>query len=281
MGLWTDIAEWVGPTVNCNKNGMVEQRGLVLHIAQGSYEGTIGWQKNPTAQVSSHFIAAKDGRLAQMVDTHDRAWTQIEGNGHWLSVENEGFVPDGLSAGQIEAAAQILARAHREYSVPLVVATSPDQRGLGHHSMGAENGVNWGHPSCPGSTIIAQKPAIVARAKEIVGGVEEDEMKTLVLVQLKGEHAVWLSDMITRRWVQDSTELAGVQSWISDKRMGNGEENGKVFVVDNLAAFGVPIGPTPEGEPIPAPDGPLTAEDVRHIVHEELSVAQWGYVPEA
>lgn len=151
---------------------MVEVRGVVLHIAEGSYEGTIAWQKNPNADVSSHFIAAKNGDAAQMVDTGTTAWTQKAGNGHWLSIENEGFVPDKLTSGQLEFAAQILARAHDVYKVPLQVTNDPNGKGLGHHSMGANPGSpnDWGHSQCPGSNIINQKSAIVARAKEIVEG---------------------------------------------------------------------------------------------------------------
>lgn len=171
MAKWGDLADWRGPTVN-QGGKMTEQRGVVLHIAEGSYEGTISWQKNPDAEVSSHFIAAKDGRAAQMVDTGTTAWTQKAGNGKWLSIENEGSVPDKLTDHQMEFAAQILARAHKEYGVPLQIATSPSGRGLGHHSMGSHPGYadDWGHSECPGSNIIKQKDAIVARAKEIVEG---------------------------------------------------------------------------------------------------------------
>jgi hypothetical protein len=177
MALWTDLATWRGPTVNSgdgdrygNEPGdrMIEHRGIVLHIAEGYFEGTIAWQKNPAAQVSSHFVIAKDGRIAQMVDTDIRSWAQRSGNPTWLSVENEGFVPAELTARQVEANARLLARAHEVYDVPLQVATKPSGRGLGHHSMGAESGVDWGHSQCPGRAIIAQKPDIVARALELV-----------------------------------------------------------------------------------------------------------------
>lgn len=184
MARWTDLATWVGPTVNCGDGDrdadepgdrMIEHRGVVLHIAAGYYEGTISWQKNPDADVSSHFIVSKSGRIAQMVDTDIRAWAQRDGNSRWLSVENEGFLPDALTPAQVEANARILARAHQVYGVPLQIATSPDGRGLGHHSMGAESGANWGHSACPGPAIKAQKAAIVARAKEIIEG---DDMPT-------------------------------------------------------------------------------------------------------
>jgi hypothetical protein len=187
MGRWTDIATWRGNGQNQGPGGMVEQRGLVLHIAVGWFGGTIAWQHNPASRVSSHFVVGREqGELAQMVDTATRAWTQGDGNGRWLSSENEGFLardsrnPGGwerLSPWQVEANARILAKAHQVYGVPLRIATHPGERGLGHHSMDREwLDEQWGHDECPGAAIVAQKPAIVARAKQIVEG--EDDMPT-------------------------------------------------------------------------------------------------------
>lgn len=181
MARWSDLAQWRGPTSN-QGGSMVEVRGVVLHIAEGSYEGTISWQKNPSSDVSSHFVKGKvDGEEAQIVDTDTTAWTQAAGNGHWLSIENAGFVPDKLTASQVEFAAQVLARAHKVYGVPLQVTGDPNGRGLGHHSMGAPA---WGHSACPGTNIINQKPAIVARAKDIVEG---DDMPTGLIGLSKGD----------------------------------------------------------------------------------------------
>lgn len=208
MGRWTDLAEWRGPTINEGdgdsqpnetEDRAVECRGAVLHIADGYYEGTISWQKNPAADVSSHFVVAgprdvprgrPDGRIAQVVDTDIRAWTQRDGNGHWLSIECSGFSGDSLSAAQIEACARILAKGHQVYGYPLQIATSPTGRGLGHHSMGTNGltvptdtwtGPTWGHEQCPGPAIVAQKRAILARAIQIVNGVtqQEDDMAFL------------------------------------------------------------------------------------------------------
>lgn len=148
--------------------GMSRWDGVVIHIAEGYYEGTISWQKNPDANVSSHFVVAKSGKIAQVVDTADAAWTQRDGNGEWLSIENEGFLPDRLTDAQLNANARILAKAHQVYDVPLVVTNTPRSRGLGHHSMGAENGYHWGHSQCPGANIKAQKSEIVTRAKKII-----------------------------------------------------------------------------------------------------------------
>jgi hypothetical protein len=122
--------------------------------------------------VSSHFIVSKSGQIVQMVDTNRKTWAQRDGNSQWLSVENEGFLPNPLTSAQIAANAKILAKANKVYGVPLQVTNTPKTRGLGHHSMGAENGLDWGHSACPGPAIKAQKPAIVAGAKLIVMGVD-------------------------------------------------------------------------------------------------------------
>lgn len=202
MARWKDLAPRQESTSN-QGGKMTEQRGVVLHIAEGSYGGTISWQQNPTSDVSSHFIKGKnDGEECQMVDTGTTAWTQKSGNGKWISIENAGSVPDKLTASQVEFAAQILARAHREYGVPLQIATSPNGRGLGHHSMGCD--YDWGHCSCPGTNIINQKSAIVARAKEIVAegsndmgimeGVTKEGLKDFVKTDDAVPNLPWRAD---------------------------------------------------------------------------------------
>lgn len=174
MSRWSDLAEWVGPTVNQGGPRAVT-RGLVVHIAEGFYGGTIAWQKNPAADVSSHFIAGRDGRVAQMVDTDREAWTQRAGNASWMAVECEGFTTgnrlhrpgwESLTPQQVDAVARLLARAHQQYGVPFVLATGPDSRGLGYHSMG---GAAWGHRDCPGPPIIGQRADIIARARALAG----------------------------------------------------------------------------------------------------------------
>jgi len=201
MGVWTDIPNctWQGPTPN-HSGPMLEQRGQVLHIAEGGYEGTISWCKNPASNVSCHFVVAKDGRIAQVADTDVTVWTQIAGNGHWISVENEGFTPGPLTAAQVEANAQILAKAHRVYGVPLQLAFDPTGRGLGHHSMGTDGhdnptdtwtGATWGHTDCPGPAIYAQKPAIVARAQEIVDGPKPQEDDMIAHLWRDTNHQQW------------------------------------------------------------------------------------------
>lgn len=158
-------AKWV-PLKNFTANGQDSVHGLVVHIMQGTLEGSRSWFNNPSSQASSHFGTGRDGALEQWVDTKDRAWAQAAGNRTWLSIENEGKVPQALAPAQLEKVAQVFAWVVRTYGVPYRVAHSPDEKGLGFHRMG---GQAWGGHPCPGDAIIAQLQSIVDRAKVING----------------------------------------------------------------------------------------------------------------
>lgn len=190
MSKWGDLAVW-RPTSH-HGGAMAEHRGLVVHIAEGYYEGTIAWQQGNN-DVSSHFVVGRgSGQLAQLVDTDAAAWTQRAGNGHWLSAEFEGFTTGSkyhaghpgwevLSDWQLDAAAKLLVRAHHQYGVPIEIATSAGGRGLGHHSMG---GPSWGHLDCPGNPIIARKPLIIARANKLLGITPAPAGKDSIMTKL-------------------------------------------------------------------------------------------------
>lgn len=171
------IAQHTSP----NRGGaMSDHRGVVLHIAQGSYGGTVSWQMNPDQRYadgtevttcSTWIVGREVGEWAQMVDSDLIAWCQRDGSRSWLSIELAGFTPAAPTAWQVEACAQLLAWVHGQHGVPLAVADHPGERGLGHHAMDREwLGENWGHDECPGAGVIGAKAAIVARAKEIVEG---------------------------------------------------------------------------------------------------------------
>jgi N-acetylmuramoyl-L-alanine amidase len=159
-------AKWV-PLQNYTADGQDEVLGLIVHIMEGTLEGSRAWFNNPSSQASAHFGNAKDGRIEQWVDTKDRAWAQAGGNRTYLSIENEGKVPDALTDAQVENVAQLFAWVHKVYGVPLQKANAPGERGLGWHGMG---GAAWGgHTGCPGDHIRAQFDRIVARAEVIAG----------------------------------------------------------------------------------------------------------------
>jgi hypothetical protein len=187
MPRWPDLAT---QSASPNTSGSItDHMYVVVHTADGSYNGTVAWQLNRESGISSHFVVGKDGRITQMLDTNQKGWTQKAGNSFSISIENEGNENTPLTAYQIEANARILARVHQVHGVPLQLTGHVGTRGLGHHSMGAESNVDWGHSLCPGSIIKGQKQAILDRAKQIVNGVvsvaatteEVDDMPTFTI----------------------------------------------------------------------------------------------------
>lgn len=187
-------ATWRGPVPNETPGGMRSHHGLVLHIQEGTEAGTDAWFHNPSSQVSAHFGNPKSGPLDQWVDTDDRAWAEVNGNPDWISVENEGHSGDSLTASQLENVAQLLAWLHTTYDVPLAISDTPASGtpGLTGHGLG---GADWGgHYDCPGAPILAQRAAVIARAREILGAdpapvstptTTEDDMPTFATGEIK------------------------------------------------------------------------------------------------
>lgn len=154
-------ATWRGEVPNRTPGAMRHPAlGVVLHIMEGTLNGTDSWFKNPTAQASSHFGVGKDGQTYQWVDTDDASWAQAGGNKSYISIENEGHHGDTLTDAQIAACAKIVAWVHETEGMPLQLADTPGTAGLGFHAMG---GAAWGgHTSCPGDLIVGQRARVLA-----------------------------------------------------------------------------------------------------------------------
>lgn len=91
-----DYAAAVYNLTTCNFNsrpsGAAIRYYFVHYIAVGTYEGTISWFKNCSAQASAHYVVRNsDGLVTQMVDEEDRAWSQgvTEYNDQGIGVEHE------------------------------------------------------------------------------------------------------------------------------------------------------------------------------------------------
>ncbi|WP_233712034.1 N-acetylmuramoyl-L-alanine amidase [Kribbella turkmenica] len=66
---------------------------IVVHVTQGSYAGTISWFKNPSSQVSAHYVVrSSDGQVTQMVAEKDTAWHVRSANPYTIGIEHEGWV---------------------------------------------------------------------------------------------------------------------------------------------------------------------------------------------
>jgi N-acetyl-anhydromuramyl-L-alanine amidase AmpD len=89
-------AKWVAASsyTPSNRPSSYPIRYVVIHVAQGTYAGTISWFKNPDAKVSAHYVISSDGEITQMVRHKDIAWHA----GNWdyntqsIGIEHEGWV---------------------------------------------------------------------------------------------------------------------------------------------------------------------------------------------
>ncbi|MEU8012150.1 N-acetylmuramoyl-L-alanine amidase [Micromonospora parva] len=96
---------------------------IVIHTAQGSYSGTVGWFQNPAAQASAHYtFRSSDGAVTQSVREKDIAWHA----GNWtyntqsIGIEHEGYVdnPAWLTDAMYRASAALTRSLATKYGIP-------------------------------------------------------------------------------------------------------------------------------------------------------------------
>ena len=91
-------ATWRGPAsdnyTNANREAKLNINKVIIHIAEGYYEGTISWFKTESSNVSAHYVVrSRDGEVAQLVRNEDVAWHAgvWKYNQHSIGIEHEGF----------------------------------------------------------------------------------------------------------------------------------------------------------------------------------------------
>jgi N-acetyl-anhydromuramyl-L-alanine amidase AmpD len=95
---------------------------VVIHVAQETYRDTIGIFRNPSSDVSSHYVVASDGRVAQCVPDTDIGWHA----GNWdyntrsVGIEHEGWVdePEWFTTTMYRRSAELTAYLCESYGIP-------------------------------------------------------------------------------------------------------------------------------------------------------------------
>src|SRR5918995_553911 len=93
---------------------------LVIHIAQGSYSGTIDWFQNPRANVSAHYVVSRKGKIAQCVHNEDIAWHA----GNWrfnrrsIGIEHAGYAGERWWDRKYHSSAKLAAYLCRRFNIP-------------------------------------------------------------------------------------------------------------------------------------------------------------------
>jgi hypothetical protein len=111
-------ALWVA-SPNYNSRSGTAVREVAIHTMQGSYAGSISWFKNPSSQVSAHYlIRSSDGQVTQMVRESQRAWHVGSHNSHSIGIEHEGYIsnPDWYTSAMYNKSAAITRQSCARYA---------------------------------------------------------------------------------------------------------------------------------------------------------------------
>jgi len=69
-----NIIQRPSPNMNTGRGGWVPDM-IVCHTTEGSFDGAVSWLTNPESVASAHFVVARDGRVIQLVQLADTAWS--------------------------------------------------------------------------------------------------------------------------------------------------------------------------------------------------------------
>jgi hypothetical protein len=132
------------PAASCNYTDSNRETSydskIVIHVAQGSYSGTISWFENCAAQASAHYVVSTIGQVAQCVRDQDIAWHAglWATNTYSIGIEHAGYInyPDSFTDKMYHASARLSAWYCKKYKILI-----DREHIIGHHQV----------PGCPGS----------------------------------------------------------------------------------------------------------------------------------
>lgn len=229
-----------------SRNGHIPDL-IVCHITDGAYDGTIEWEQNPDSEVSSHFIIARDGRVVQMVDINQCAWTQglsaslisqatlkvvrdrgVNPNDYCVSIEHEGFyektkgaLTDAQLASTIEVIKFIISEVKRIYGIDIPVNR---QHIVGHCEI---NPIN--KEQCPGELFPFERIIAAINKKEGVIGVGASNL----LIDVVATKTVTISG-----WATHPSGINRIDVYIDGEAMPRAEGHINMDRPDVVKAFG-------------------------------------------
>ena len=113
-------AEW-DPSPNFNSRNGTPITHVIVHDTEGSFAGAVSWLKNPSSQVSAHFvIRSVDGYIKQLVREADRAWHVGCWNNWTIGIEHEGYVsqPQYFTEAMYQSSAALVRHLCDRYAIP-------------------------------------------------------------------------------------------------------------------------------------------------------------------
>lgn len=205
-----------------SRNG-VAISAVTIHTIQGSYAGAISWFKNPSANVSAHYVLrSSDGQVTQMVLESDKAWHVGNSNPSTIGLEHEGYVsnPAWYTQAMYQSSANLVKDITQSgYGInpirtayfPWTASTNYNQAGIpgscvtikGHqhfpNQTHTDPGVNWDWDyyyklinSTTVPTTYTTQSGIITDSGGSSGNYSDDE-RQLILIQPTGASAINLT----------------------------------------------------------------------------------------
>jgi N-acetyl-anhydromuramyl-L-alanine amidase AmpD len=128
-------------------------KGVTVHDIEGSCEAAVDHFKDPNSFVSAHYVICADGRVIQMVELKNIAWTAGNWwyNSHFIQVEHAGYAssPTGYTPQMYASSVLLVQWLSQKYGFPLDKAhvhghdNVPATRTSGIASMHVDPGPFW------------------------------------------------------------------------------------------------------------------------------------------
>ena len=104
------------------RGGVSRPTCVVIHIMEGSYEGSLSWTRNAASNVSWHYQVARNGHTTQCVSENNACWTNSVWwyNQRGVNIEHEGYCSQGgPSEAMLHSSAKITAGIVNRYNIPI------------------------------------------------------------------------------------------------------------------------------------------------------------------
>jgi len=165
-----------------SRSASVDQ--ILIHLMQGSFEGTISWFKNSASKVSSHYLVSRQGELIQMVRLSNKAWHAGTHNSRSIGIEHEGRDDNSHSTyvteEEYKASAKIVKWLAESYGIPKIHRDAyHDENGnftpwsLKRPDLARLSGI-LGHHDCNGKEFCPGPHWNWSHYMELLDGVEDN-----------------------------------------------------------------------------------------------------------
>lgn len=152
-------------------------QAIVIHVMEGSMEGTLAWFRNTLSKVSAHYGVSRKGEVVQYVDDQDTAYHAgkvdhptaelvqqnigISPNLWTIGIEHEGTEDQEPTAAQMVASAELVAALCARYKIPL-----DEKHVIPHHAIRSSK-------SCPGKISV---PELLALARGAAQPIDQPQV---------------------------------------------------------------------------------------------------------